>query len=67
MPIPPETLRAYEKTRVDLAVEEFAVLENPTIGDMHRVTVQADIQGKLDEYRINALKMDAKCTGKGKP
>ena len=60
MPIPPETLKAYEKTQVDLAIEEFASLEDPTMSDLNRVRVQADIKCQLDEYRFNALNMTEK-------
>ena len=60
MPIPPETLKAYEKTQVDLAIEEFASIEDPTMSDLNRVRVQADIKCQLDEYRFNALNMTEK-------
>ena len=57
MPIPPHTLKAYEKTRVDHAIDAFAKLEKPTIADLHRVKVQAEVQCKIDEYRLDAIRL----------
>lgn len=58
MPVPAQTLKAYEKTRVDLAIDVFAKIEKPTIADLNRVRVQADVQCKIDEYRVGAIKLN---------
>lgn len=60
MPIPPLTLKVYEKTRVDHAIDVFARLEKPTVADLNRVRVEADIQCKINEYRFGALTMTDK-------
>ncbi len=57
MPIPTPTLKAYEKTRVDFAIEQFAQIETPTISDLNRVYVQAQVQSEIDKYRFGALRM----------
>ncbi len=56
MPIPPATLKAYEKTRVDFAIDQFAGIENPSISDLNRVRVQAQVQSQIDIYRFGALR-----------
>ena len=60
MPIPSSTLQTYQKTRVDLAIETFADIENPTVSDLNNVIVQADIHDKVERYRLGALKMNEK-------
>ena len=57
MPIPIPTLKAYEKTRVDRAIEDFAKIENPSIADLNRVKIQADIQDRIERYRFGAVEM----------
>lgn len=58
MPVPVQTLKAYEKTRVDLAIDVFTKIEKPTIVDLNRVRVQADVQCKIDAYRVGAIKLN---------
>ena len=60
MSIPPATLKVFEMTRVDFAIEEFAKIEKPTRADLNKVWVQADIQCKIDEYRMSATKLSEK-------
>ena len=60
MAIPLPTLKVYEKNHVDLAIEEFARLESPTVSDLNRVWVLADVQCKVDHYRLGALKLSDK-------
>lgn len=60
MAIPKATLKAFEKTNLDIAIDEFAQLENPSNADLNRVRVQADIKDKLDRYRFGATGMDEK-------
>jgi len=48
MPIPQKTLKAYEKTRVDLAIEAFAQINEPTTLDLHKVKTQGHIQDWVD-------------------
>lgn len=55
--IPSTTLKVYEKNRVDIAIEHFIDIESPSLTDIDRVRVQADIQEKLDVYRFKALGM----------
>ncbi|TQV81183.1 hypothetical protein FKG94_08740 [Exilibacterium tricleocarpae] len=57
MPIPAYTLKAYEKTRVDLAIEHFSTLENPTLSDLNVVRIQASVQDGIDSYRVCAVDM----------
>lgn len=58
MAIPLVTLKAYEKTRVDHAIDAFASLETPSASDLNHVMMHGDIQCKIDEYRYGAMKMD---------
>ncbi|MES2674458.1 MAG: AHH domain-containing protein [Pseudomonadota bacterium] len=60
MSIPFATLKTYEKNRVDLAIDEFAKLEKPTVADLNRVKTQASIQNGIDRYRIGAVGMSDK-------
>lgn len=60
MPIPAATLKAYEKTRVDLAIESFMLIEKPTSADIAVLRTQASIQNSIDTYRIDALNMTEK-------
>jgi len=60
MPMPISRLKAYEKTQVDLAIEEFAKLKKPTAKDINRLRVVAEIQSDLDEYRFEAVRMSNK-------
>lgn len=60
MPVPVHTLKAYEKTRVDLAIDAFAKIEKPTIADLNRVRAQADVQCKIDAYRLGATNLKPK-------
>lgn len=57
MAIPLPTLKAFEKTRVDLAIDTFAKLENPTISDLNYVKTQANIQCRIEMYRLGAVDM----------
>ena len=57
MAIPPATLKAYEKTRVDLAIEAFAKLKSPTTFDLNFVKTQGDLQCAIDRYRRDAAVM----------
>ena len=57
MAIPTSRLKAYEKTQVDLAIDEFVSLKEPTAKDINRIRVVAEIQSKLDEYRFEATCM----------
>ena len=59
MSIPAQTLKAYEKTRVDHAIESFAKLEKPSISDLNFVKVQGDVQCGLDQYRCGAARMSS--------
>lgn len=34
MPVPALTLKAYEMTRVDRAIMNFAEIDNPSVGDI---------------------------------
>lgn len=60
MPIPLETVKVYEKTHIDLVIEEFAEIEKPTVSDMNKVIVQAYISDQLDQYRLDAIKLSEK-------
>jgi hypothetical protein len=46
------------KNRLELSIEKFASLENPTQGDLNAVIVEADLQKKIDDYRKGAQNMD---------
>ena len=58
MPIPFQTLKTYEKTRVDLAIDVFVKIEKPTLANLNGVKTQVDIQCKIDAYRLGALKLN---------
>jgi hypothetical protein len=55
MPIPEIRLKTYEKTSVDLAIDDFAKLEKPTAADLNRVKTLASVQCGIDKFRIDAL------------
>ncbi|WP_339065790.1 AHH domain-containing protein [Teredinibacter turnerae] len=57
MPIPVPTLKTYEKTSLDLAIEAFAKHESPGIAELNCVRTQADLKDKIDSYRFGALAM----------
>lgn len=46
----------YKKDLTDKAIDHFASLDNPTLSDLNRVGVAAQVEAGLDKYRIDALK-----------
>lgn len=60
MPIPADTLMTYDMTRVDLAIMDFAKIENPTRKDLDTVRVKAQIEDGIDVYRMGATEMTRK-------
>ncbi|GLS25533.1 AHH domain-containing protein [Marinibactrum halimedae] len=57
MAIPSSTLKIYEMTRIDRAIEAFVQIENPKASDLNLIKVQSDIENGLEQYRIGALSM----------
>lgn len=57
MPIPVQTLKAYEMTRVDRAIIGFAKIEKPAIGDILAVKCVAQVEEGIDLFRASAAEM----------
>ncbi len=45
----------FKKGLTDKAIDHFAALEDPTLGDLNRVGVMAQVESGIDAYRIEAL------------
>lgn len=58
MALPRTEKKLYEKDRVDLAIDDFAKLDNPKKSDLNRVKVMAQIELGLDKYRAAAANMN---------
>ncbi len=57
MPIPVQTLKIYEMTRLDHAIMKFAKIETPAISDILAVKCMAQIEEGIDLYRACATEM----------
>ena len=57
MPIPTETLKVYEMTRIDLAIITFAKIENPSVNDINTVKCLASVEEGIDVYRAGATEL----------
>lgn len=57
MPIPEPPTAYYEKDQLDISIDTFAKLENPTENDLARVATIASIQAGIDRYRAAAANM----------
>lgn len=54
---PRKNIKYYQKDHLDLAIDRFAALKRPTIGDLNRVEIAAQIQAGLNAYRAQAKDM----------
>ncbi|MBB3060063.1 AHH domain-containing protein [Microbulbifer rhizosphaerae] len=52
--------KIHQKDRLDLAIDEFAALEKPTISDLHKVGVIGQVQEGIEAYRAEGRKMSVK-------
>jgi len=57
MVLPRNDKKPYQKDRLDLAIDRFALLEKPTRGDLNLVKVTAQVERGLDKYRAAAMNM----------
>lgn len=51
MPLPIRKQPYQEKDSLDHSIDHFVSLEEPTLSDLHRVVVSAQVQEKIDRYR----------------
>lgn len=57
MSFPRDDKKAYQKDSLDIAIDRFAMLENPTRSDLNLVRVTAQVERGLDKYRAAAMDM----------
>ena len=57
MALPKENKKFYQKDRLDLAIDDFAKLDKPTIADLNRVGTIGQVQERLEAYRTQGQKM----------
>ena len=46
------------KDKVEISIDQFAALENPSQSDLNYVKVIAQVEEQLDIYRKNGAKLD---------
>lgn len=58
MPVPPTNTPYAFKDKVEISVEQYATLENPSQGDLNYVKVISQVEQQLDAYRKRGNKLD---------
>ncbi len=57
MPLPPKDKPYAFKDRVELAIDDFAKLEKPTVKDLNKLGIIGQVQERVDTYRAAAMNM----------
>ncbi len=60
MPIPPRVTSYAEKDKVEHIIDQFAAKDDPTLADLDMVGTVAQVESRLDRYRMAATEMEAK-------
>ncbi len=57
MHLPPDDKRYFEKNHEDRAIDKFAQTDSPTIADLNKVIITAQMQAGIDRFQARAAKM----------